>query len=231
MSSRILLVDDDPLLRRSLQLSLEEVGFEVQLAATAEEGLTLARRSPPDLVLHDISLPGMDGLKALEYYRHELELPLIFLTARRRELDEVLGLELGAADYITKPFAPDILVARIRATLRAAKRATAALETTSLMTGDLEINRLERVVTIKGKKIDLPPRVFDLLWELATHAGSVVSTEALLEKVWGSGFEGEAQVVYVHIRWLRERIEEDPKHPKRIQTVRGVGYRLIARED
>jgi DNA-binding response OmpR family regulator len=153
--------------------------------------------------------------------------PVIFLTARRRELDEVLGLELGADDYVSKPFDLDVLMARIKVVLRRSEKMTApAAEPTPLTVGDMLIDPSAHTVTIAGHLIDLPPREFDLLHTLALEAGHVVSINELLARVWGAEYEGESQVVYVHIRWLREKLEDDLDHPRRIITVRGVGYKL-----
>jgi DNA-binding response OmpR family regulator len=227
MDSHILLVDDDALLRRSLAFNLEQASYRVSTAATAEDALALARRDRPDLVLLDIGLPGMDGLDALRYFQAQVGVPVIFLTARRRELDQVLGLELGADDYITKPFDLDVLLARIKAVLRRSERPTGPVaEPTPLTLGDMEIDPAAHTVTLGGSSIELPPREFDLLHTLALEAGRVVSADELLSRVWGAEYEGESQVVYVHIRWLREKLEEDPHNPRRIITVRGVGYKL-----
>jgi DNA-binding response OmpR family regulator len=227
MDSHILLVDDDALLRRSLAFNLEQASYRVSTAANAEDALALARRDRPDLVLLDIGLPGMDGLDALRYFQAQVGVPVIFLTARRRELDQVLGLELGADDYITKPFDLDVLLARIKAVLRRSERPTGPVaEPTPLTVGDMEIDPAAHTVTLAGSSIELPPREFDLLHTLALEAGRVVSADELLSRVWGAEYEGESQVVYVHIRWLREKLEEDPHNPRRIITVRGVGYKL-----
>ncbi len=231
MSTDILLVDDDALLRRSLAFNLEQAGYRVTTAASAEDALALAERNPPDLVLLDIGLPGMDGLDALRRFQERMSIPIIFLTARRRELDEVLGLELGADDYITKPFDLDVLLARIKAVLRRARRSSASeSESAPLVVGDLVLDPAAHTVTVGGKPVNLPPREFDLLHALALEAGHVLSVDDLLARVWGAEYEGESQVVYVHIRWLREKIEENPDHPRRIITVRGVGYRLEPQE-
>jgi DNA-binding response OmpR family regulator len=223
-----MLIDDDALLRRSLSFTLEKAGFETFTAENAEDGLAAARRDSPDLVLLDISLPGMDGLDALRKFKDELGVPVIFLTARRKELDEALGLELGADDYVTKPFDEDVLLARIKAVLRRTKRGRLPThEDDVLEVGDLLIDPGAHTIEIGGEEVDLPPREYDLLHALALEAGKVVSADELLTRVWGAEYIGEPQVVYVHIRWLREKIEEDPHEPVRIQTVRGVGYKLI----
>jgi DNA-binding response OmpR family regulator len=232
MAQHIFLVDDDELLRRSLTFSLEQAGFRVNAIGNAEDALALARRDAPDLVLLDIGLPGMDGLEALRLFRDQMQVPVVFLTARRRELDEVLGLELGADDYITKPVKKDVLLAHIRAVLRRPQHVTTAdeQELKTLTVGDLTINASAHTVRLKGQPIELPPREFDLLYTLALEAGRVVPVEALLSRVWGAEFVGEPQVVYVHVRWLREKLEQDPHHPQRIITMRGVGYKLEPQE-
>jgi DNA-binding response OmpR family regulator len=227
MSKHILIVDDDALLRRSLSFNLEQNGYRVSTAGNAEDALALARRDVPDLILLDIGLPGMDGLDALRYIQEKIGAPVIFLTARRRELDEVLGLELGADDYITKPFNLDVVLAHIKAVLRRSQQKTTSdIEPSALVVGDLMIDPGAHSVTIGGQPLELTPREFDLLYTLAMEAGNVVSVDELLGRVWGAEFVGEPQVVYVHIRWLREKIESDPNHPERIITIRGVGYKL-----
>ena len=228
MSNHILIVDDDALLRRSLTFNLEKAGHRVSAAATAEDALARARLDPPDLVLLDIGLPGMDGLDALRNLRQQIDVPVIFLTARRRELDQVLGLELGADDYVTKPFDFDVLLARVRAVLRRAVRVPAsAAESTPLVVDDLVIDPAAHTVTVAGRAVELAPREFDLLYALALEAGRVVSIDDLLARVWGAEYAGEPQIIYVHVRWLREKLEDDPRHPRRIVTVRRVGYKLV----
>jgi DNA-binding response OmpR family regulator len=231
MSRHILLVDDDALLRRSLAFNLEQAGYRISTAENAGDALALANQSPPDLVLLDIGLPGMDGLDALRHFREQSGVPVIFLTARRRELDEALGLELGADDYITKPFDLDVLLAHIKAVLRRSQRAVEpAASQATLVVGDITVDPTAHTITVRNKALDLPPREFELLHTLALEAGHVVSADDLLARVWGAEYVGEPQVVYVHIRWLREKLEEDPQHPRRILTVRGVGYKLEPQE-
>lgn len=229
--AHILVVDDDALLRRSMALSLEQAGYRVSTGANAEDALALARRDRPDLVLLDIGLPGMDGLQALRFFE-SLGSPVIFLTARRRELDEVLGLELGADDYITKPFETDVVLARIKVVLRRLGREDhlEPADAGPLVVGDLRIDSAAHVVTVGGRPVELPPIEFDLLHTLALEAGRVLSVDELLARVWGPEHVGEAQLVYVHIRWLREKLEKDPTHPARILTVHGVGYKLQPQE-
>ncbi len=218
-------------MRRSLAFNLEQAGYRVSAAANAEDGLALARRDPPDLILLDIGLPGMDGLDALRSFQGRADTPIIFVTARRRELDQALGLELGADDYITKPFDLNVLLARIKAVMRRYERSTPSKAVPDrLVVGDLVIEPAAHVVTLAGETLDLAPREFDLLCALAINAGQVVSVDDLLAQVWGAEYEGETQAVYVHIRWLREKIEADPQKPLRIVTVRGIGYKLEALE-
>ena len=228
MSKRILVVDDDALLRRSLAFNLERAGYTVSTAAAAEDALAVARLEPPDLVLLDIGLPGMDGLDALRNLRAQADVPVIFLTARRRQLDEVLGLELGADDYITKPFDIDVLLARIKVVLRRSVSPAPTTPPPPLIVGELVIDTAAHSVTLRERPVELAPREFDLLAALAQEAGRVLSVDELLARVWGAEYVGEPQVVYVHIRWLREKLEDDPQHPQRIITVRGVGYKLVA---
>ncbi|CUS05974.1 Transcriptional regulatory protein AfsQ1 [Candidatus Promineifilum breve] len=229
MARHILIVDDDALMRRSVSLHLEQNGYRAGTAATAEDALALARRDRPDLILLDIGLPGMDGLQAIRHFQRDMDdVPVIFVTARRRELDTILGLEMGADDYITKPFNLDILLAHVKAILRRAERgATGQPPPDALIVGDLHIDPAAHEVTIDGRPIALTAKEFAVLHTLALDAGKVVSTEDILSRVWGAEFMGEPQVVYVNIRWLREKIETDPNQPRRIINVRGVGYKLI----
>jgi len=227
VSKHILIVDDDALMRRSLAFNLEQAGYKTSTAGTAEDALAYARREPPDLVLLDIGLPGMDGLDALRHIKQQLGVPVIFVTARRRELDEVLGLELGADDYITKPFDLNVLLARMKAVLRRTEQPPRTPDApTPLLVGDLMVDPLAHTVTIGGQPVELTPREFELLHSFAIEPNRVFSVDDLIARVWGAEFVGQPQVVYVHIRWLREKIEEDPANPRRIITVRGVGYKL-----
>jgi DNA-binding response OmpR family regulator len=224
----ILLVDDDALMRRSLAFHVEQAGYQVHTAANAEDAISFVRNSPPDLVILDIGLPGMDGLDALREIKTQHNLPVIFLTGRRRELDEVVGLELGADDYITKPFDVDVVLAHIKAVLRRTENNPQQEKTNQQrVVGDIEIDPQAHTVTCAGRTLDLSPREFDLLSLLATQPEKVFSTEEILAQVWGAEFVGQPQVVYVHIRWLRQKLESDADHPQRILTVRGVGYKLV----
>ncbi len=230
MAKHILIVDDDDLLRRSLAFNLDQAGFRTSTAESAETALSQVRLDKPDMVLLDISLPAMDGLDAMRQLKEQFDLPVIFVTARRRELDEALGLELGGDDYITKPFDFNVLVAHIKAVLRRFEYSTSPqVPSTSepIVVGDLVVDLKSHLVTLAGKQIDLPRREFDLLHALALQPGRVFTVDELLGAVWGAEFIGQPQVVYVHIRWLREKIEKVANHPRRILTVRGVGYKLV----
>lgn len=233
MAKHILIVDDDALMRRSLAFNLEQAGYRASTAESAETALAQVRLDRPDLVLLDISLPVMDGLDAMRQLKDQFDMPVIFLTARRRELDEALGLELGGDDYITKPFDFNVLVAHIKAVLRrfdrsaASATAQAAANPEPLLVGDLVVDPVTHSVTVAGKQVDLPRREFDLLHALALQPGRVFTVDELLGAVWGAEFIGQPQVVYVHIRWLREKLEHSPNRPRRIITVRGVGYKLV----
>jgi DNA-binding response OmpR family regulator len=228
MAKHILVVDDDTLLRRSLGLQLEQAGYRATTAATAEDALAQVKRERPDLILLDVGLPGMDGLEALRHFQRETDIPVIFVTARRRELDTILGLELGADGYITKPFNPDVLLAHVKAVLRrSSKQPVETSGVTALTVGDIDINPAAHTVLIAKDPVELTAREFALLHTLALEAGNVLSIDDLINRVWGPEFIGEPQVVYVHIRWLREKIETDPNTPKRIVNVRGVGYKLV----
>jgi DNA-binding response OmpR family regulator len=228
VAKHVLVVDDDDLMRRSVAFNLEKNGYRASTAATAEDALALARQDMPDLILLDIGLPGMDGLDALRHFQRQADVPVIFVTARQRDLDEVLGLELGAEDYISKPFEMSVLLARVKTVLRRFGRTPTAAgpQPKPLEVGDLVIDPAAHTVILNGAPVELRPREFDILYTLALEAGHVLTVDDLLNRVWGAEYSGESQNVYVYIRWLREKIEADPQNPRRIVTVRGVGYKL-----
>lgn len=230
MTQHILVVDDDALLRRSLAIALTAAGYRPSTVATGEEALALVERDPPDLVLLDINLPGQDGLATLRALHARQAVPVIFLTARRLELDQVLGLELGGDDYLTKPFDLDILLARIKAVLRRSGHPAHAPGGTPIQCGDLRIDPQTYTVSRGQDALHLGPREFALLYTLASHPGEVVRLNALIRQVWGPDYTGDVQVIYVHMRWLREKLEADPNHPTRLITIRGVGYKLVPQE-
>lgn len=227
---RVLVVDDDPLLRERLSVVLSRHDYWPASVATGEAALQMVAGNPPDLILLDMGLPGMAGLDVLRALsRVAPRVPIISLTPQCREPEEILGLELGADDYITKPFAMDLLLAHIRAVLRRARQAPEGGEDEGdLRLGDLWISPAQRRARIGDRDLDLAPKEFALLLTLARRPGHIFSVNELLNLIWGAGWIGEPQTVYVHVRWLRQKIEEDPGHPSRLVTVRGGGYRLTA---
>jgi DNA-binding response OmpR family regulator len=227
MPGSILLIDDDKLMRRSLAFNLQQAGYSANTAADAETGIEIIRQHRPDLVILDIGLPGMDGLDGLKIIRDQMGVPVILLTARRRGVDEILGLELGADDYITKPFEFDILQARIKAVLRRTNALKEIVEPEGVVRqGNISIDPSAHQVILANQPIKLSPKEFDLLHLLVSNAGKVLGTDDILNRVWGAEFEGQPQVVYVHIRWLREKLGDDQNTNPMIQTVRGVGYKF-----
>ncbi|HEX7557123.1 MAG TPA: response regulator transcription factor [Leptolinea sp.] len=231
MSGNILLIDDDQLLRRSLAFNLQQAGFTTITAANAEDGLEVIRQHQPDLVVLDVGLPGMDGLDALKIIREQMGIPVILLTARRRGLDEVLGLELGADDYVTKPFDFDVLHARIKVVLRRVTISKGISPQNEIINcGDLSIDPAAHQTCLRGKLLNLSPKEFEVLSLLAANAGKVIATEDILTRIWGAEYEGQPQVVYVHIRWLREKLGDTTGTAPRIQTMRGIGYKYIPKE-
>jgi DNA-binding response OmpR family regulator len=228
LPSQILLIDDDPLLRRGLTYTLQRAGYRVRAAADAAAGFALARESRPDLVLLDIGPQGMDGLDALRILEREYGVPVVLLTARRGEQDEVAGLVLGAHDYIKKPYNTDVLLARVAAILRRHAPPDPAPAEGVLRVGSLHIDRQLREAWIGADVLDLTPRTFELLHLLALRSPSVVPMKEILTQVWGAAYEGEPQVLYVHMRWLREALRAIPLCDVEIVTVHRVGYKLVA---
>jgi DNA-binding response OmpR family regulator len=225
-SPHILVVDDDAACQRVISMVLEQVDYEVKAAASVESALALARTDHIDLILLDTALPGINGhITFLQLHEYA---PIIIVTDSRSSTDEIVGLELGAADYITKPFEPNVLLARIRAVLRRKEASLAAHQDGRFVVGDLVIDHKRHLVTIRGQPIELTPLEFRLLHVLALHADQVISGKDLLTQVWGVEYESEPQAIYVYIRALRKKIEGDPHHPVRIITVWGVGYMLAS---
>jgi DNA-binding response OmpR family regulator len=224
MGTRILSVEDDERIRTAVKLALEDEGWQVVEAETGEDALTLFQREPTDVVLIDIMLPGMDGFEVCRSIRRASDVPIVMVTARADTHDVVAGLEAGADDYLTKPFAPKELSARIRALLRRAR--TTDSGAAHLRFGDLEIVPDEGVVKRGGRDVHLTKTEFRLLVELASSPGRVFSREVLLERVWGYGYFGDGRLVDVHVRRLRTKVEADPANPRHVVTVRGLGYKL-----
>lgn len=219
----ILIVEDDETLQQTLAYNLEKEGYAVQVAADGSVGLELARSQPPDLIILDVMLPGLDGLSVCRILRREMEVPIIMLTARSSEVDKIIGLDSGADDYITKPFGLGEFLARVRAALRRKPKAATPQQ---LQSGDLSLDLIGRRAYKGAQELNLSNKEFDLLAELMRNQGRVLSRDLLLTKIWGYDYYGESRTVDVHIRWLREKIEDEPSTPKRISTIRSIGYRF-----
>jgi DNA-binding response OmpR family regulator len=226
MGTRILAVEDDERIRTVLRLALEDEGWEVEEAGSGEDAVTAFSRRPADVVLIDIMLPGMDGFELCRTVRRASDVPIVMVTARADTHDVVAGLEAGADDYLTKPFAPKELSARIRALLRRARPASNGHS--HLRFGELVVIPDEGKVLREGEELHLTKTEFRLLCELASNPGRVFSREMLLDRVWGYGYFGDGRLVDVHVRRLRTKVERDPANPRHVVTVRGLGYRLQA---
>ena len=233
MTEKILVVEDEAALVETLHYNLLREGYEVVTATDGISALEVARTEKPDLILLDIMLPQLDGLEVCRILRREMNVPIIMLTARTDEVDRVVGLEMGADDYVTKPFSMRELLARVKALLRrvrllrdemAAQEQRANLQT--LVFGDVTIDEARHEVLFGGEPLALSPKEYDLLLFLARHRGATLTRDLILERVWGWDFAGGTRTVDVHIRGLREKIESDPANPHRVVTVRGVGYRF-----
>jgi DNA-binding response OmpR family regulator len=225
MAQTILVVDDEARIVKLVRDYLERAGFDVLEAHDGQMALTLARVEQPDLIVLDLMLPSVDGLDVCRRLRQESGVPIIMLTARVEEADRIVGLELGADDYVTKPFSPGELVARVRATLRRASGKVGP--TTMLRAGDVELDTAALTATVGGEPVDLTPTEFQLLATLVRQPGRIFSREQLLEAVHGIAFDGYDRSVDSHIKNLRRKIEPDPREPRYVQTVYGVGYRFM----
>ncbi len=225
MPDLILIIEDEPRIAKVARDYLEKYGFRALIAADGPAGLAAARRESPDLVLLDLLLPGMDGREVCRRLRAESAVPIIMLTALAEESDQIVGLELGADDYIVKPFSPNVLVARVRAALRRARGEPAAAG--PLRAGELEIDPAAHAVMLGGRPVHLTPNEFKLLVALARHAGQTLSREQLLDELHGAALGGIDRSVDSHIKNLRRKLERDPERPPLIETVYGVGYRLV----
>jgi DNA-binding response OmpR family regulator len=228
MKQTLLVVDDHASVRTLVTEYFEEQGYRVFTASDGNEGLLIARRVRPDLVLLDIMMPGLDGFGFLQAYRRDCTAPVIMLTARIEETDKVVGLELGADDYITKPFGMKELLARVRAVLRRSQATQRAPAEEVLQVGELMLNHATRTVTVGGQPVGLTPSEFTLLGALMAAPGRVFTREQLLELLQGNAYEGVERTIDVHIRNLRKKIEADPTHPRYVETVFGAGYRCRA---
>lgn len=236
MPEKILVVEDEPSLQETLAYNLKKQGYAVEAVGDGRLALEAARARTPDLIVLDIMLPGLDGFEVCKILRKEMTVPILMLTARDDEIDRVVGLEVGADDYLTKPFSMRELVARVKAQLRRTEIVRAELERLktaepetphkTLVFTDLSIDLTRREVTLGGDVLPLKPQEYELLVFFAEHRGQMLSREFILERVWGWDYVGDSRTVDVHVRWLRQKIEKDASNPQRIVTVRGGGYRF-----
>jgi DNA-binding response OmpR family regulator len=228
VQKRILVVEDESAIRQTLRYNLTREGYQVSEASTGTAALTAARREHPDLILLDLMLPELNGLEVCRVLRQEMTTPILILTAKGTELDKVVGLQIGADDYVTKPFSLNELMARVSALLRRSEMSTREQVDSREVEefGGFRIDRAARTVHIDGAELRLAPKEFDLLSLMVLNAGRVLSRQTIIQKVWGSKFYGDAKTVDVHVRWLREKFENFDRLPFRITTVFGVGYRL-----
>lgn len=230
MNEKILVVEDEISLQETLVYNLKKQGYDVDAVGDGLEALLAAREGKPDLILLDIMLPGMDGFEVCRTLRQEMNTPVLMLTAREDEVDRVVGLEVGADDYLTKPFSMRELIARVKAMLRRVRlirqESIEQNQKDYFLFGNLVIDETRREILLNEKPLALKPKEYELLLFLARHIGQVLTRDFILEKVWGWEYIGDSRTVDVHVRWLREKIENDPASPVRIVTVRGAGYRF-----
>jgi DNA-binding response OmpR family regulator len=232
MAEKILVVEDEPTLLETLAYNLNRQGYQVEQAIDGEAAVQLARQACPDLVVLDVMLPKLDGFEVCRILRAEMNVPILMLTARDDEIDRIVGLEMGADDYISKPFSMRELMARVKAQLRRVRLIREEIGGADdqsheiLKFGNLSLDLTRREIQIGERILELKPKEYDLMLFLAQHRGQVLSREFIMERVWGWDFTGGSRTVDVHMRWLREKIEPDPAKPERIVTVRGAGYRF-----
>ncbi len=225
---KVLIVEDEESLQHTLKYNFEQQNYRVFTASDGESGLELARKIKPDVIMLDLMLPKLSGMEVCKILRRETDVPILMLTARAEEVDKVVGLEIGADDYVIKPFSTRELLARVKALIRRSKAGTHVTHEIAevLRASDLEVDLASHAVHVSGQIIELKPKEFDLLALLVAHKGRVFTRDQILERLWGHDYIGDPRTVDVHIRWLREKLEVDPSSPKRIITVRGVGYRF-----
>ena len=226
---KILVVEDEENILEAIKYSLSKEGYEVYGASDGEIGLEKAKELSPNLVILDVMLPSLDGFEVCRILRKDMDVPVFMLSAKSEEIDRVVGLEIGADDYITKPFSMRELMARVRNALRRANEERGNLNSSKsekIVVGELEINLASHMVRLSGMPIEMKPREFSLLALLASNAGRAYSRDQILESLWGHAYIGDVRTVDVHVRWIREKIEDDPSRPTKIVTVRGVGYRF-----
>jgi two-component system, OmpR family, response regulator len=226
MVDKVLVVEDDANLLETLKYNLLKEGYTALTASDGDQALSTARNEKPGLIILDIMLPKLNGFEVCRILRKEMTAPIIMLTAKADETDKIVGLEIGADDYMTKPFSIRELMARVRAMLRRSKMTEAPTGQAVIKIGEIEVDSARHRASLAGAALELSPKEFDLLAFLAENKGLVFSREQLLEKVWGYDFAGDTRTVDVHIRWLRQKIEKDAGHPQYLVTIRGTGYKL-----
>ena len=233
MTDKVLVIEDEPALQETLAYNLTRQGYEVITVGDGKEGIAATRREQPDLLILDLMLPGVDGIEVCRVLRQEMNMPILMLTAKADEIDKIVGLEVGADDYMTKPFSMRELMARVKAMLRRERlirEELAALDVSpsrqQVAFGNLVIDEARHEVRRDNAPLAMKPKEYELLLFLARQRGIVVSRDLILERVWDWTFDGNSRTVDVHVRWLREKVEADPAAPTRIVTVRGIGYRF-----
>lgn len=224
--ARILVVEDEETLAEAISFLLSKEGFDVAVAATGPDAIDSFDKSGADLILLDLMLPGLSGTEVCRQIRTKSSVPIIMLTAKDSEIDKVVGLELGADDYVTKPYSSRELIARIRAVLRRGEIQDAGLDETTLEVGPVRMDTDRHIITVNGEVVAIPLKEFELLEYLMRNAGRVLTRMQLIDRVWGSDYVGDTKTLDVHIKRLRAKIEKDPANPEFIQTVRGMGYKM-----
>ena len=225
-SKTILVVDDEPRIAEAVSMNLELEGYQVSCAGNGKEGLRKITEELPDLIILDVMMPDMDGFETLRRIRELSNVPVIMLTVRGGETDKVRGLDLGADDYVTKPFGPKELISRVKAALRRTEMPSSVPKTEIQVDDNLSIDFSRHIVTVRGKEVHLRPTEYRLLYHLVSNAGHVVTHETLLRKVWGYEYRNEDQYLWLYITYLRQKLEDNPKEPKYILGERGIGYRF-----
>jgi DNA-binding response OmpR family regulator len=231
MNDRILLIEDEAPIAESVAYSLKAEGFAVEIAGDGLSGLSTFRAFAPDLVILDLMLPKLNGLDFCRIVRRESNVPIVMLTAKTEEIDRIIGLEMGADDYLPKPFSVRELIARVKAVLRRTAAAGEDDQKTTLEVGDISLDLPKRRVTINDKHVHLPLKQYELLRALMSNKGRVLSREELFKRVWDADAVYDTGSLDVHVRWLREKIEQDPGKPRYIKTVRGVGYKIVGDDE
>ena len=225
-SEKILIIEDEENILEAVKYTLTQEGYDVFTSVDGEDGLEKAQEIKPDLVLLDVMLPKMDGFEVCRILRKDLEMPVFMISAKAEEIDRVVGLEIGADDYITKPFSMRELVVRVRNSLRRAALSSEVDDLEILKFGELEIHLTSHMAIVSGEEVSMKPKEFDLLYLLASNKGRAFTRDQILQRLWDREYIGDVRTVDVHVRWIREKIEVNPSRPEKLVTIRGVGYRF-----